>query len=882
MKRIWIVPHTHYDAEVFLTESETLPIGYANLIGALKLMHEQSGFKFSLDQSCFVEPFLQAYPEYKQSLLDFIQKGQLEIVGGMHSMPDENIPSGESFIRNAQYAKKFFKKEFGIDVRSGWPIDTFGHHPQIPQLMHKLGFESAAFQRLMPKESRSEFFWQGLDGTKLLCHWMTCSYASFWMSPNNLYEFTRFANDRIQRLEQRAITSDILAPAGADLTPVEPQILDMVTAFNNSQQDYKLLLATPAEYFQALRQNPDLNQIPIFVGDMNPIFQGTYSARISIKQWNRRMETLLMNAEKLSAIVYRFLPGISLSMNDSHQESSTLEYSKNQTTLPQNSLIWDAWRGVLFNQAHDDICGCHIDPVFHHVIDRFKFSEQVGQNCLDDNLDILAFQVDTIHSSYGDPKSSDQGLAIPILVFNPLGWVRSDVVECDLAFTQSGIYEIAVVDPDGNLMPSDLLKSERYPDGSLKNARIIFIAQNIPCFGYTVYQIIPTSPLTSSAPQNTDCINTSHPYGGLLRFELDQGWMENEFYRLEFDLWKGTLSRLYDKGNQREVLSTQNPISNTLVQELDTGNFWTYNGPCKGDEFYPLEDRYPLPGENDNHVDFSHHYLGDGVIRQGNCFAEFSIDHPFRNGRFATRVRIYAGLPRIDIQTRLTNNDEKVRYRIAFPTNIQDGEITHEIPFGAIPRPEGEFAAQNWIDFSHHEGGLSLLNRGLPGNNVVDGVMLLSLLKCTALEGGYGDMKLGEVTQLGFEKGIQHTFDYALLPHSGDWRKAKTYRHGMEFNNPLLVKKTSSHPGRLPGKISFLQVEGENIVLSSVNATEAGTEVRLYEAEGSNCKAKFKSSYLVNNVMETDLLGHVMNEIPYEKDEIELEMKPWEIKTLLF
>ena len=34
-RKVWIIPHTHYDAEVFLVKSETLEIGYANLLGAL-------------------------------------------------------------------------------------------------------------------------------------------------------------------------------------------------------------------------------------------------------------------------------------------------------------------------------------------------------------------------------------------------------------------------------------------------------------------------------------------------------------------------------------------------------------------------------------------------------------------------------------------------------------------------------------------------------------------------------------------------------------------------------------------------------------------------------------------------------------------------------
>ena len=47
--KIFIVPHTHYDAEVFLVEKDTLEIGYANLVGALKLMRTNPAMKFVLD-----------------------------------------------------------------------------------------------------------------------------------------------------------------------------------------------------------------------------------------------------------------------------------------------------------------------------------------------------------------------------------------------------------------------------------------------------------------------------------------------------------------------------------------------------------------------------------------------------------------------------------------------------------------------------------------------------------------------------------------------------------------------------------------------------------------------------------------------------------------
>ena len=793
--KVWIVPHTHYDAEVFIVEKETLEIGYANLLGALRLLHDRPAFKFALDQTCFIEPFLKAYPETREALQGMIDNGRLEIVGGTHSMPDENMPSGESFIRNVQYGKRVCKAEFGVDVRGGWPIDTFGHHPQIPQLMVKSGFDYAAFQRLMKPGSPSEFYWQGLDGTRLLCHWMHCSYASFYGAPGNLHEFATFANPRIERLTQHAVTTNIMAPAGADLTPVEPQLLDMIEAYNASQDEVELLLATPTEYFNALKGSADF---PIVTDDLNPVFQGCYSARIVVKQWNRSLETLLLNCEKIDALAQRL------------------------GSISQAERIWEAWRPTLFNQAHDNIGGCHVDAVYDNMIDRYKLAQSAGESVLDASMHSVTEQVDTT------------GDGVPIVVYNTLGWERSDVVECSVGFTTPGTFEIEVRDASGQAAPCDLLQVERYPDGSLKRAGILFIARDVPSFGCEVYHVVSANDLPDSG--GAPAVTSSHPQGGLLRFELDRGWLENAFYRLEFDLWGGTITSLVDKQQAWEVLPDQLRLGNLIVRERDFGNFWQYNGPCKGDAFYPQQGRYPLPEFNDKTADYAHTYQGDGNIRQGKAMVEFSISHPYGSGHVGTRVRLYAGIRRIDIQTTIVNNDERVRYRAALPTSIADGTITHEIPFGALQRPEGEYPAQNWIDYSGGGHGVTLLNRGLPGNNVVDGVMMLSLLKCTAIKEGYsevGGFRLSTPTEGGYEKGKLHTFDYAIVPHGdGDWRAAQAYRRGAEYNTPLIVFKPLRHAGILPARHSFLKVSGDNVVLSSVKACEGGLIVRVYEAEG--------------------------------------------------
>lgn len=57
------------------------------------------------------------------------------IVGGWWIQPDCNIPSGESFVRQALYAQRYFKAKFGITAKVGYNVDSFGHAGTLPQIL---------------------------------------------------------------------------------------------------------------------------------------------------------------------------------------------------------------------------------------------------------------------------------------------------------------------------------------------------------------------------------------------------------------------------------------------------------------------------------------------------------------------------------------------------------------------------------------------------------------------------------------------------------------------------------------------------------------------------------------------------------------------------
>ncbi|MBD3174578.1 MAG: hypothetical protein GF320_05335 [Armatimonadia bacterium] len=838
---VHFVPHTHYDAEVFMTEAQTLELGYSILLGAMRELEINPDYRFALDQTCYIAPFLKNYPEERERLERFIAEGRLEITCGMHVMPDVNIPCGESFIRQVMEGKSWCRRELGVEIGTGWLLDTFGQHAQIPQLMRGCGFDVNVFQRLGTYDGPTEHYWRGLDGTKLFCHRMRGSYALLYPLPGTLPEFKRFVDQRLDILRPHALTPHLLAISGADLTHVQPHVAAMFEAYHKEFDDVEFRFSTPREYFDTIR---DLAEFPEVTGERNPVFQGTYSARIKIKQTNRHLECQLLDAEAAQAMG-------SLAGADAPEEG-----------------VDDAWRGVLFNQFHDIICGCQTDAVYEHVMERYTIAEARTGDVREPALKALADQVDT------------SGEGVPIVVLNPLSWERTDVVECWVGFVDDSIHELEVRSSSDELAPCDLLAVERHPTGGIKRARILFIATDVPSMGYEVYRVLPASGEALETP-----LDTNQP--PFFHADMHTDIMESDLYRLEIDAWNGAIRSLIHKPTMWDAVDPERPYAGTIAKERDFGNFWEYNGHCKGDAFLPMNRSHPLPTPGEERADFSHLYGGDGRVTKGQARVEYNVGFAFGTGYFATRVRLYPGIERVDIHTTLINGDKRVRYRAAFPTSLRQGAITHEIPFGAVERPEGEFPAQSWMDVSDGTRGLAILNRGLPGNNVEQGVAMLSLLKCTALDEGYGEVggyTRDKKTSDGYELGVRHEFDYALVPHGGTWREADLVRRGQELNRPLIPVKTAPSAGRLPARHSFVQVAHPSVAASALRRDGERLVLRVYETQGREARgvtvtvtADLASAWVA------DLLGNTQDGLAVASDgrSIDLDLQPFQIVTVV-
>jgi alpha-mannosidase len=823
-------------------------MGLVNILKAVRLLQEHPEYKFALDQVAYFRPFLERYPQEAAAFRKFVAEGRLEIVGGMDVMPDVSKPSGESIVHQIQYAKNYCRKELGVDVKTAWLIDTFGHHPQMPQILRLGGFDSFWFCRGVPRdEIPSEFLWQGIDGTRFPAIWIPGFYGLFYGPPREPHNFSKWFTDRYYALDIHVHAPERVGLAGVDVSAPEDYVPPLLRQFNaKPESKFTIRYSTPQEFAAVVAHRSGL---PVMTNDLSPIFQGTYSSRIELKQTMRQLEYLLLTGEKLQSLASLF------------------------GRPAEPSVLWRAWEPVLFNQTHDLASGVMTDHVYEDTVRSYEFSRRIIQESVDTSWSAIAARIDT-----RDLQSAAH--SVPLLIFNPLGWTRSDVVEAEVSFMGQGVTALELVDAAGSLVPLEILSADRDAQGGIEQARIIFVARDVPGLGWTTFHVRPANgPIAFPKPATSAVADSA---------------IANEFFELAFDSQSGSITNLLDKAQQWQprlggqarlgwqVLSGP---ANVISRQRDKGDLWELYHGLNGGSYIAMTNRQSIPtasGEDLLSTSFSKE---PGKIHRGPVYSEFQVAHPLGNSDFATRVRLYSGVKRVDIQTTLVNREKYVRYQALFPIAIQHGRNVQEIPFGALERPDGvEFAAQHWVDYSDATHGVTLLNRGLPGNVLSDGTLMLSLMRSHNL-GAYGfggGYEPGMSSETGFELDQRRVFEYAVIPHAGDWRVAQSWRAGWEFNHPLIVHRAEVHPGPQPRRWGLLDLPDANVVLTALAPTTDGAlQLRVYEAAGRAMNpARVQFHAKIAGAREVNFMRDNVQKLKTSSDGLEFPLHPFEIKTL--
>jgi len=186
--------------------------------------------------------------------------------------------------------------------------------------------------------------------------------------------------------------------------------------------------------------------------------------------------------------------------------------------------------------------------------------------------------------------------------------------------------------------------------------------------------------------------------------------------------------------------------------------------------------------------------------------------------------------------------------------------------------------------------GLAVLNRGnIAVSTEPDGIMILSLMHIVPWQN-----PLLTWTH-DFPERKTHVFDYALLPHAGNWRDADLVRCGYEFNNPLIPLQVNQSKGELPSSYSFFSTEGAKTVITALKPKSAGNEaflrnkstdasngviVRLYESEGQTGELTVRSGLPISKAESVNLVERSPQPLPSDANSVQLPLTPNSIETL--
>ena len=868
---IYLVPHTHYDAIWVFTKEDYFYINMVSILKEVAELVEKTDYKFLIEQTFLLEELEKRYPEVFSKIAKSIKEGAIEIADGEYLMADTMLPDGETLIREILFGKGYVKEKFGVGVPVMWQADSFGLNAQLPQIYKKSGYRYVAFRRGVSKKKPSEFLWEGLDGTRILAHWMPLGYRAG-------LDLTKL-EESYEKLKVLAATSHILMPSGSGVTMPQPETPGAVKAWNERKGKVaEMKIATPCEFFEALEdeiedQNlkMDVRKGEMYSGRYSEVFPNCCSSRMWLKQELCEYEGWLTCCERWS----------------------TTNYLLNNHPYPSEETK-NSWRKILYLAFHDVAPGTGMDEGYEEVRHfRSFFNTEMAARCLRVHTQIIEAESEEVV----EPKDIPMLLLMmrgygDILVFNSLSWEVRNWMEMDLNFDRGEVVTIGGLKSGEEEIDVEVLTFARYEDDTLRYARIGFVP-TVPALGYKVYKILEREPKQSAYDPNFIMIRGNT--------------IQNRFFGVGVDPATGLIDVSLDGGEEkRERVCT----ANELVLEEETGDLYyhrqTLDIPVKTEK-----------GEGVKYGSFrvENFWIDKSPLRRIiNVETDyFSLRWPYRltekmepriwRHKFlecSKKIIVYRDIPRIDFITTIVDKHPRARLRVRFSTDMKSLTYACGSQFGVVSRPTdqwhykpkekwveepcGVFPSLKWLDYSDGTKGLTVIHRGIPENEVRDGDVYLTLLRSVLMLSSDG--RTGPAIPVPDAQELRrYTFRYSIYPHRGDWRDASSYKHAFEFNCNLDAVQLREKK-KLPLKRSFLKIEPENIILSALKKAEEGDEViiRFYETQGEETDAEITLFREPKTVKAVNLLEEeneeVEKELKIEGGRIELTLKPFEIVTL--
>jgi len=406
MKKLHLLCNAHLDPVWLWRRNEGIATALSTFRVAADFCDEYNGFVFNHNEALLYEWVEQYEPALFERIKKLVACGKWKIMGGWYLQPDCVMTSGESLKSQIDLGREYFMEKFGVEPTTAINFDPFGHSRGLVQLMVKKGYDSYIFMR--PDSLKSDFLWEGFDGSQVLahgCYGIYCTHLG--ETVNKLKDYMKDYPDKEIGLCLWGLGNHGGGPSRRELDEIHEFAKDCDTPIVHSSAE---------EYMAEI----DRSNLGVVAKSLGPSMVGCYTSQVRVKQANRRVENKIAMAEK--ALCYA---GI-----DAEKEMK------------------EAKKTLAYCQFHDILPGSAIKPVEEDSLRTFGYAEEIAEKLYDKAFFELC---------QGQKKCKSG--EIPVMIFNPHPYEIESEFQVEFILEDQnwnlGEYTYAqVYDEAGNFLPT--------------------------------------------------------------------------------------------------------------------------------------------------------------------------------------------------------------------------------------------------------------------------------------------------------------------------------------------------------------------------------------------------------------------------------------------
>ncbi len=776
-KRVYLIGSAHLDPIWLWRWQEGCGEVLQTFRSALDRLNEYDDFVFTCSSAAYYQWVEEIAPDLFEEIRARVKEGRWVPVNGWWVQPDCNIPSGESFARQALYSQLYYNEKFGRICKTGYNVDSFGHNGNIPQLLKLGGMDAYVMMRPQPNENAAIpdiYMWQSPDGTRVPTFKIQDSYTA--SGKNSIDDRLATAERNEEKYDLGVMLFYGVGNHGGGPTRGDIEYMRSLKAAGKC-----LLFSSPDEYFAAL--GSETHRLPLWTDDLQHHASGCYSATSLVKGLNRRAENALYSAEAFSSVANR-VAGMP----------------------PKTEDFKAAWKDVCFNQFHDILCGCSIMEAYTDVRDSFGHAITIADRHQNEALLRIARHVDTWVDGVSDPvcavRNQDAGrFDRPVIVFNPLSFP----VKVPVQTYNASKY---VKNSKGEYVPAQNVRASRSNDS---HADTLFIAE-LPALGYeTFWMKWEGSFVPPEISPETDV-------------KAEGLTMENEHVKVSFSPETGCIVSLYNKAEGFDYASPEKPVAVPTVIDDHKTDTWAHNvftfHDIKG--VMALESIGLVESGPARAVIRTRHVFGDSYLTQ-----DFILGSGQRTLRVKCKANWREQFTLLKMSFPVGGGDIENTYEIpgAFIKRPANGE----------EEPAGKWGAVSFTCGGRHT--LGVVNDSKYSYDCPENDFRITLLRNVIFADHYSHRPAADFNFT--DEGMQR-FEYGVCTATGDADACLLGREALLFNVRPVCVPESFHKGTAPQSDSFISVDQPNIVMNALKLCEDGTGdliLRLTEIAGADTEA---------------------------------------------